>query len=297
MGGQRAGICTEWFMNGQIQSSLTYNNGLITDGNYITYLENGQKETETTYKNGQITISGKYEDGKFIILSEVSVELYSNGQKKSEGWLKNGKREELWTFWYEHGQKKSEGYYKVGNEDGQWVSWFADGKKQSEGNYKNGWKEGLWIFWYERGQKKSEGYYRDGSESGQWVSWFEDGKKEFEGSYVNGQKSGYCTLTLPDGKKYQGEWKNGKMNGKGSIYFDYGHGSYWSFTGYFVNDKREGQGTEAIRSASGEITMSCTGEYKNDQIFNGIMKHTNQSGQIIETEYRDGKSHMKILKW
>jgi len=40
--------------------------------------------------------------------------LYENGQKRSEGTLKDGKADGKWTEWYETGQKKGEGTYKDG---------------------------------------------------------------------------------------------------------------------------------------------------------------------------------------
>jgi len=265
--GQKDGTCTEWFENKQQKSSYDFNNGNILDGKYVSYLEEGQKDTETTYKNGQIILSGKYENDKLIVLLELSVELYPNGQKKSEGFIKIGKKEELWTFWYQQGQKKSEGYYKNGNQEGIWVSWFENGEKEFEGNYKNG------------------------HEEGQWTTWFENGGKEFEGSYVNGQKDGYCTLTLSDGTRYQGEWKNGEMNGKGSSYSVSEDGKITrTYTGYFVNGAKEGQGTltGVYKAAWGISPFSFTGEWKNGTMYNGIFYDTTNLGKSA-SEYRNGK--------
>jgi antitoxin component YwqK of YwqJK toxin-antitoxin module len=295
---------TEWFENKQEKSSCTYNNGNIIDGKYVTYLENGQKEKEETYKSGRIKILGKYEDGKLSELLEASAEFYANGQKKSEGWLKNGKKEGLWAFWFEEGQKESEGNYKDGNEEGQWISWFRNGEEESRGNYKNGKNEGLWSFWYNRGPKKSEGNYKDGNEEGQWISWFEDGSKEFEGNFKNGLKDGQGISYENGLKVYDGEWKNGKMNGKGSFNYINNYGIIICIIGYFVNDELEGQATLTKKQPDG-TTSTFTGQlsdwhYSNGILivnyYNGILYNNFFTGNKSTTEYKDGIAGKEIYK-
>ncbi|MDP3831275.1 MAG: hypothetical protein Q8Q47_08390 [Ignavibacteriaceae bacterium] len=79
--GLKDGTCTEWFENSQQKVSYVYKDGYLLDGTYITFLENGQKESQTTYKDEQIILSGKYENGEFIVLLELSIELYPNLDK------------------------------------------------------------------------------------------------------------------------------------------------------------------------------------------------------------------------
>ena len=61
-----------------------------------------------------------------------------DGQKKSEGTLKDGELDGLVTEWYENGQKKFEGSFKDGKKDGLFTWWYGNGKKEYEGTYKNG---------------------------------------------------------------------------------------------------------------------------------------------------------------
>ena len=70
------------------------------DGLNTTWYENGQKRTEITYKDGK-------EDG----LSTWWYQ-YENGQKRWEGTYKDGKKEGLFTNWYENGQKSDEYTFK-----------------------------------------------------------------------------------------------------------------------------------------------------------------------------------------
>ena len=46
------------------------------------------------------------------LYSGLAFKLYENGQKQSEGTLKNGSAHGLATTWYENGQKKLEALYK-----------------------------------------------------------------------------------------------------------------------------------------------------------------------------------------
>ena len=65
--------------------------------------------------------------------------LYSDGKKKDEGSIKDGKRNGLWTEWYTDGHKKSEGTYKDGKRNGLWTTeFYTDGQKMGEETFKAG---------------------------------------------------------------------------------------------------------------------------------------------------------------
>ena len=102
----------------------------------------------------------------FLLLAMVGcgkdvTTYHPNGQKESEGSLRDNKEHGLWTWWYENGQKWREIHYK----DGSMVletHWRENGQK-SEGKYKNG-KLVLETHWYENGQKSEEIHYKNGKE-------------------------------------------------------------------------------------------------------------------------------------
>ena len=62
----------------------------------------------------------------------------------------------------------------------------------------------------------------------------------FNGRPYKRQQHGYGTFTYPDGKKYVGEWKNGKKHGQGT--YTLANGTI-SHSGEWVNDqpKKEGE--------------------------------------------------------
>jgi len=70
-------------------------------------------------------------------------------------------------------------------------------------------------------------------------------KAEFSGNFDNNQFDGYGTYTWPDKKQsYEGNWKNGKMHGRGKLTFENGD----FFQGEFVDGVREGNGVLRINN-------------------------------------------------
>ena len=65
---------------------------------------------------------------------------------------------------YANGQVKSKGETKDGKKDGKWTAWSASGRIWSERHYKNGKLDGLRTWWDENGQKASEAHYKNGKE-------------------------------------------------------------------------------------------------------------------------------------
>mgnify|MGYP001299537663 CR=1 FL=1 len=63
---------------------------------------------------------------------------HANGQKETEGTLKDGELDGLWTGWYENGQKGLEGTHKNGERDGLWTGWYENGQKSGEATFKDG---------------------------------------------------------------------------------------------------------------------------------------------------------------
>ena len=52
---------------------------------------------------------------------------------------------------------------------------------------------------------------------GKGIFLWPDGRK-YEGEFKNDKKNGYGEFTSSDGKKYKGEWKDGKQNGEGELF-------------------------------------------------------------------------------
>ena len=90
------------------------------DGLWTEWWDNGQKESEGTWKDGRY-------DGLWT-------GWWKNGQKESVGNWKNGKADGLWNLWYENGQIMLEFEYKNGkpNDSFFFKRWNEDGTEKIE---------------------------------------------------------------------------------------------------------------------------------------------------------------------
>ena len=67
---------------------------------------------------------------------------------------------------------------------------------------------------------------------------------------------GQGTVTLPDGSKYVGEYKDGKRHGQGTLILPYG-----KYVGEFKDDKKHGQGTHTWPSGQKYVGEWRDGSY------------------------------------
>jgi len=99
-----------------------------------------------------------------------------------------------------------------------------------------------------------------------------------EGTYS--KKWTNCQGTVEvEGRKYVGEFKNGKMHGQGTYTFPGGQ----KYVGEWKNNNRHGQGTTTDLSGAKHV-----GEYKND-IKHGQGTMTHADGSKYVGEYKNGK--------
>ena len=144
--------------------------------------------------------------------------LYEGGGKKSEGIIKDGKRDGKWTLWYENGQKNVEVTLKDGKEDGIYTTWYENGLKESEYTFKDGIEvEGsTWsidvVEKHSSGTKFIEEYREDGTEN--YTTWYydeSDGHLRQEYYYRDGKLDGLSYMFYPNGQKYwEGNFNKGE---------------------------------------------------------------------------------------
>ena len=132
-----------------------------------TDIDTLQKKDETYYKvNSDKPFSG-------LILNK-----YDSGQKKSKGFLTNGKKDGIWTYWYKDNPVNYFRLYLDNIMDNLpyifYDSWENFGQKSKEVDYLDGILDRLSTEWYENGQKKVESTYKDGEIISEKY-WNEDG--------------------------------------------------------------------------------------------------------------------------
>jgi len=161
----------------------------------------------------------------------VSDELYSNGNPKSQGVLKNGDPDGVWQYFREDGSLQQLGNFVEGVLDGPWKMFNEQGqiflefeqngdqfkyrrydpisgyptieetriiKKDLEG-YEHDERVGLCTEYYTNGQKRCEGNYAHGKEDGLWYAWHKNGQVKFQGNYFDGNRSGNWQYWGEDG--------------------------------------------------------------------------------------------------
>ena len=117
--------------------------------------------------------------------------------------------------------------------------------------------------------------------------WVESGDKKtqskYQGQVKDGKPNGLGSLTYPDGSKYVGEYKDGKKHGQGT--------STWSdgrkYVGEYKDGIPNGKGTHTFGKGDFEGDK-YEGEYKGG-IPNGQGTYTSSNGEKYEGEWKDEK--------
>ena len=124
---------------------------LISLNSYGLFEKTVCVETDSQLRDGVIYLPNKTKP-----FSGKNLCKYENGQNKSKGKVKDGKKNDIWTEWEENGQIKLEITYNFG-------------QIVREKNYQNGAliNETQYTY-YENGQIRSERNYKDGKQHGKW---------------------------------------------------------------------------------------------------------------------------------
>lgn len=130
-----------------------------------------------------------------------------------------------------------------------------------------------------------------------------DGSK-YAGEWKDGKKHGYGTFTTPAGGTYVGEWKNDKMQGHGTLTTPEGS----EYVGEFEDNKMHGQGIhtwpngwkyvgefkDGMMHGQGTLTMpdgeKYMGEFKDNKKY-GQRKKITSDGSKYAGEQKNGKQH------
>ena len=92
------------------------------------------KDLDTLQKRGDTYYDINSEEP----FSGLIINKYESGQKRTKGYLTNGKEDGIWTWWYENGQKEKEVDFLDGILDGLSTEWDENGLKWLETTYKDG---------------------------------------------------------------------------------------------------------------------------------------------------------------
>ena len=231
-------------------------------------------ETDSQIRDGVIYLPNKTKP-----FSGKNLCKYENGQSKSKGKVKDGKKNELWTEWEENGQIKLErtynfdqivreknyqngveindtsfsfnekgqleikGHYKEGNLVGETKFLYNEnGRIKKESNFTFGnLISHTEFFYYANGQRQSENNFKNGKKVGSTI-WHDNGQKALEGNLKDGKSDGKITGWYENGQKEaEGNYKNGKKNGK---YIEWYENGQKKLEANYIADMIDGKLTE-----------------------------------------------------
>lgn len=198
--GKENGTFKYFDKKGKIEKTEIYVHGVLLAIGLIDEEGKRQGYWEEYYlePEGQIKSKGKYKDGKKI--DEWEYYFETNQLQQIGKYLKDGRPTGLWKWYYKSGKLLREESFRKGLEDGIMHEYLEDGSIITEGEFIDGLKEGEWL--YQHGDHKEIGKYKDGNKSGIWKFYFlTNDNLNFEGNYVDGE---------PDGK-HRYYYENGKL--------------------------------------------------------------------------------------
>jgi uncharacterized protein len=228
--GERSGIWKFYFDDGKLESEIEFKDSLTY---FLTLFD---RDGNQLVKNGNGTFTDFYEDG----------------QKESEGNVRQGLRTGQWSFWYPDGKMKEIGVFNYAAYVMR-TSFDPDGKVMVlNGN-------GYHKVFYDDGIVARECLYRNGKAHGLMLTRTQDGATSSEVNYVDGKYEGESKYFHPEGGPLStGSFRNNLQHG------------LWTW--YHINGKKESE-------------VSFTNGFKEgEQIF------WSEAGEIVKREhYKKGK--------
>ena len=150
-------------------------------------------------KTGRISEIGAYLDGQKEGVHRqyddkgnvISSQIYKANRILAEGiYDEQGRKQELWKYYFENGALKETGSYKDNLKVGPWKYQFLDGKVEQNGSYTAGRPNGTWTWYYPDGSVRKEMSYINGDADGTSIEYDEQGQEIAKGEYVDDLKEG-----------------------------------------------------------------------------------------------------------
>lgn len=255
----------EYYSNGKVKREASFRDGK-REGVWREYDEKGNVVSSQTYQNGVLTGQGIVDtDGK---RRGYFKEFYPDNSLRAEGLFVEGQRSGEWKYYYQNGKVQEVGSYTEGQPDGTWIWYYENGQKQIEeqfykgmengpyieydtkgntivaGTYFDGMKNGKWT--EQIGDMHTHGEYRNDKQVGEWVSYYNNDKMAFRGTFNAGYPDGEHSFYYENGKLREiqsyaagvkhGDWK--KYLDTGELYFTitYNQGKEVKYDGVALDD-------------------------------------------------------------
>ena len=153
-----------------------YNSEGIRHGYSVEYNDYGHIQRESWFSNGE---------------PEGPQTLYDKGIRRSEMYIRNGRKEGPYMVFYANGAIDSAGIYQNDIKVGTWLKYYENGNMQFSTEYsQEGKKEGRERYFNSEGAIMAEYIYRNNVPEGRYTEYFKGGGIAVEGQFKNGLREG-----------------------------------------------------------------------------------------------------------
>lgn len=207
--------------------------------------------------------------------------------------LRNG----LVVLKYPDGNRSSEGYMKDGLPNGIWKSWYPGGAMKSIGLLNMGKSDSLWKFYTEEGLLKTTIQYRSGKKNGMRVEYSPEGKPVYTDRYVEDVREGFSERFHPNGKiSHLIPFEQGKEQGRAVEYDSTGNLQYWMLyrDGSLVQKRMVNRFDRLLRKTGTWLSLHPNLQIQEEMTFrnglaDGYRKTFDDQGNLLVLErYADG---------
>lgn len=250
-----------------------FNANAYKNGEYIGTLIEGKRSGPGKFKNR----NGDVYDGEWLdnVPHGKGFVKCKNGVKYDGGW-KYGKPDGFGELDFSNG-KKFVGEFKEGVITAKGFSTVREIKIIDEDQQDD---QRLYGEKTVINQEKFNGQFSNGSRNGFGITNFTDGRK-YEGNWVDGKYDGQGEYTWGNGEKYVGKFQCGLRSGKGIVIYNKG-GRY---NGQWKDDKKEGYGEYTFANGDKYAGNWVSGSRNGKGIMSCI------DGRKYDVEWKDDKKH------
>ncbi len=274
--GNMHGSGTFTYRNGDTWSG-EWENGNPLNGSGRCHVSDGKTTVwyEGTLKNGKLTGEGKrYVDNKLTREGN-----FANGLLNGNGVAYNDDGTECRGEFADGKPFNAQGYYPIGRGDfiycGTWTNGSpngqgrlvsSDGKERVEGYFQNGLNGN--VVWYYKNGRRYEGAVKNGQRHGKGRLISEKNVLIYDGDYVNGKSDGKGVFYSNSGWKYEGDFKGGLRHGQGTMFYN---------QGYWVGEWKDGERWKG----NGLILFYDDNGVETGKFYNGYMVNGKAAGRGI----------------
>ena len=164
----------------------------------ITFDNSGHITKIQTFKNNKLDTEWTSNNSNLIDMTEY----YGNGQVKVKGYLKDGEKHSLWSYFDREGHLLIERYFSYGKPSHIWL-WYDHYSHHIDHYqiYEDDRNDGYLIRYYQSSNIKEKKQYSNQKLNGEYTLFYDNSNNsiQLKGQYLNGAKLGSWAMFNSDG--------------------------------------------------------------------------------------------------